>query len=48
MRTGDDDVTVVSMSARPARFVFGPELRNDWQYELRGNRTQTMRRYKAH
>lgn len=34
MRTGDDNDAIFSMSARPARFVFGPVPWNDWQTEL--------------
>jgi hypothetical protein len=49
IRTGDDEGAIVSMSVRPARFVFGPGPRNDWQAELYrpggDNGTQAMRRY---
>lgn len=49
IRTGDDEGAIVSILVRPARFVFGPMPRNDWQAKLHrlggDNWTQAMRRY---
>jgi hypothetical protein len=45
-RTGDDEGADVSMLVRPARSVFGPGPRNDWQavlYRPGSDRTQVRR-----
>jgi hypothetical protein len=45
-RTGNDEGADVSTLVRPARFVFGPGPRNDWQavlYRPGGDRTQANR-----